>query len=137
VLCTLHTVNAPETVQRFIDLFGPRQTGLARQILASTLVGISSQRLLPAARAGRLLNAEVLVNSSRVRDMIAGAADHKELQRAIEEGDYYGMRTFDQDLIDKVRSGVVTMEDAMTYATNAHDFKLALETTEPASSGPY
>src|SRR4051794_39802241 len=137
VLCTLHTVNAPETVQRFIDLFGPRQTGLARQILASTLVGISSQRLLPAARAGRLLNAEVLVNSSRVRDMITSAADHKELHRAIEEGDYYGMRTFDQDLIAKVRSGVVTLEDAMTYATNAHDFKLALEATEPASSGPH
>jgi twitching motility protein PilT len=131
VLCTMHTVNAGETVQRFIDLFGPRQAGLARQILASTLVGISSQRLLPAMGGGRVLNAEVLVNSSRVRDMIANAADHKELQQAIEEGDYYGMRTFDQDLITKVRGGVVTMEDALAYATNAHDFKLALEASEP------
>src|SRR4051812_1986909 len=137
VLCTMHTLNATETVQRFIDLFGDRQAGLAQQVLSSTLVGISSQRLLPGANGGRVLNAEVLVNSSRVRDMIAGEVEHKDIHRAIEEGDYYGMRTFDQDLIAKVRSGVVTLEDAMTYATNAHDFKLALEATEPASSGPH
>jgi twitching motility protein PilT len=134
VLCTMHTVNATETVQRFIDLFPSRQAGLARQILASTLVGISSQRLLPAANGGRVLNAEVLVNTARVRDMISNAVEQKDIEGAIAEGDYYGMRTFDQDLIDKVRGGEVTEEDAVAYATNAHDFKLALDTTEPVTS---
>jgi len=136
VLCTMHTVNATETVQRFIDLFPAPQSSLARQILASTLVGISSQRLLPGANGGRVLNAEVLVNSSRVRDMIAEAVDQKDLNQAITEGDYYGMQSFDQDLIGKVRSGTVTMEDALAYASNAHDFRLALETTAPAASTP-
>jgi twitching motility protein PilT len=131
VICTMHTVSATETLQRFIDLFGAPHAGLARQVLASTLVGISSQRLLPATSGGRVLNAEVLVNTARVRDMIASALEPKDIERAIAEGDYYGMQTFDQDLIDKVRSGVVTMDDAMAYATDAHDFKLALQTTEP------
>jgi twitching motility protein PilT len=131
VLCTMHTVNTVETVQRFVDLFGDRQVGLARQVLASTLVGISSQRLLPGAKGGRVLNAEVLVNSARVRDMISGEVEQKDLQSAIAEGDYYGMQTFDQDLMEKVREGVVTVEDAMAYATDAHDFKLALATSEP------
>ena len=128
VLCTMHTVNAPETVQRFIDLFGSRQAVLARQVLASTLVGVASQRLLPAAGGGRALNTEVLVNSSRIRDMISNASDHKEIHDAIAEGDYYGMHTFDQCLIGKVRSGEVTMDDAVAYATDGHDFKLALQT---------
>jgi twitching motility protein PilT len=135
VLSSMHTLNATETVQRFIDLFGERQAGLARQILASTLVGICSQRLLPAARGGRALNAELLVNSARLRDMVSKGADLKEMEVAIGEGDYYGMQTFDQDLLRKVRSGVVTLEDAMAYATNAHDFKLALETT-PVEASP-
>jgi twitching motility protein PilT len=131
VLCTMHTVNATETVQRFIDLFGDRQVGLARKVLSSTLVGISSQRLLPGANGGRVLNAEVLVNTARIRDMIAQEADEKDIQQAIFEGDYYGMQTFDQDLMRKVRDGLVTMEDAVAYATDAHDFRLALKTAEP------
>jgi twitching motility protein PilT len=131
VLCTMHTLNATETIQRFIDLFGSTQANLARQVLASTLVGITSQRLLPAAAGGRVLNAEVLVNSARLRDMISKEADLKEMEDAIGEGDYYGMQTFDQDLLRKVRSGLVTLEDAMAFATNAHDFKLALDTTSP------
>ncbi|HEY1360386.1 MAG TPA: PilT/PilU family type 4a pilus ATPase [Thermoleophilaceae bacterium] len=131
VLCTMHTVNATETVQRFIDLFGSSQAGLARQVLASTLVGISSQRLLPGANGGRVLNAEVLVNSARVRDMIAGHVEQKDIEQAIREGDYYGMQTFDQDLMHQVRDGLVTVEDAIAYATDPHDFKLALDTSEP------
>ena len=50
VICTMHTINASETVQRFIDLFGERRPALARQMLAATLVGIVSQRLVPADR---------------------------------------------------------------------------------------
>jgi twitching motility protein PilT len=136
VLCTMHTVNAPETIQRFIDLFGDHQVGLARQVLAGTLVGISSQRLLPGTNGGRVLNAEVLVNTARVRDMIANGADQKELHDAIAEGEYYGMKTFDQDLMDQVRSGRVTMEDAIAYASNAHDFKLAMQTTPEPERAP-
>ena len=132
VLCTMHTINAAETVQRFIDLFGERQALLARQMLSATLVGICSQRLVPGTGGGLTLNAEVLVNSSRVRDLIANGSQ-TELDKAVKEGDYYGMRTFDQCLLSHVRAGTVTRSDALAYSTNQHDFRLMLEAEPPDS----
>jgi twitching motility protein PilT len=131
VLSTMHTLNAAESVQRIIELFGDRQAALARQVLAATLVGVSSQRLLPKVGGGRTLNAEVLVNSARVRGMISNGASQSELEEAIAEGEYYGMSTFDQNLVEKVKSGEVTVADATTYASNPHDFKLQLDSAQP------
>ena len=126
VLCTMHTLNAGETIQRFVDLFSSTRADLARRMLASTLVGVISQRLVPGVGGGRRLNAEVLVASSRVRDLIDEGADHGALHQAIFEGDYYGMRTFDQDLLEHVKSGRVSQGDAVALASNPHDFKLML-----------
>ena len=126
VLCTLHTIDAAETVHRFVDLFGERQTMLARQMLAATLIGVCSQRLISAEKGGRILNAEVLVNSARLRDLIAEGATQTELRTAIGEGEYYGMHTFDQDLMRLVRAGDVEESVAVGVATNPHDFKLLL-----------
>jgi twitching motility protein PilT len=130
VMCTMHTLDAAETIQRFVDLFGVARSELARQMLAGTLVGICSQRLIPAIAGGRVLNAEVLVNSSRVRDMISGASPQSDVRHAIAEGDYYGMRTFDQCLLAHVREGRVDRDNAVSYATAPHDFKLMLASTE-------
>ena len=127
VMCTLHTIDAAETVQRFIDLFGEGRSKLARQMLSATLVGICSQRLMPAVSGGMALLSEVLVNSSRVRNLVSEAAPQDELRKAIAEGDYYGMRTFDQCLLDLVRTGSVSEADALDFSTNEHDFKLMLE----------
>jgi twitching motility protein PilT len=126
VLCTMHTIDAAETVQRLIDLFGENRGAVARQMLAATLVGVCSQRLVPGEGGGRALNAEVLVNSARVQGLITEDADLSELHKAIKEGDFYGMRTFDQCLIEKVHSGAVAEADALQYATNTHDFRLML-----------
>ena len=76
---------------------------------------------------GLVLNAEVLVNSSRVRDLISNGKSQKEIDLAVAEGDYYGMRTFDQCLLAHVHSGMVTRTDAVAFATNPHDFQLMLE----------
>jgi twitching motility protein PilT len=130
VMCTMHTLDAAETIQRFVDLFGAARSELARQMLAGTLIGICSQRLIPAVAGGRVLNAEVLVNSSRVRDMISGASPQTDVRHAIAEGDYYGMRTFDQCLLAHVREGRADRDDAINYATAPHDFKLMLASTE-------
>jgi len=131
VLCTMHTINASETVQRFVDLFGDTQAMLARQMLAATLVGIVSQRLVPSTGGGQTLNAEVLVNSSRIRDLIANGAAQGDVDKGVKEGDYYGMRTFDQCLLAHVRAGTVTRADAIAYSTNQHDFQLMLEAKAP------
>jgi twitching motility protein PilT len=61
-----------------------------------------------------------------VRDLIGEGAPQKELHQALAEGDYYGMRTFDQCLLRLVREGVVERERALAWATSPHDFKLML-----------
>ena len=125
VLCTMHTVDAADTVKRFVDLFGEQQARVARQVLASTLVGICSQRLVPTGN-GRVLATEVLVNSARIRDLITGGGEHKELRDAIAEGEYYGMHSFDQSLTEMVLAGEVERGAAVDFSNDAHDFRMTL-----------
>jgi twitching motility protein PilT len=125
VMCTMHTTGAAETVQRFADLFTERSPELARQMLASTLVGIVSQRLVPRSGGGLVLNAEAMLNSDRMRDAIAKGST-TDIHQVIAEGEYYGMQTFDQDLMEKVRDGSIDRDQAVSYAVSPHDFKLRL-----------
>jgi twitching motility protein PilT len=126
VLCTMHTNDAGETIQRFIDLFAPRDHTLARQMLAATLVGSISQRLIPGTDGARVLNAEVLVNTTRIRDLITEGKPVSAFHEAIGEGEYYGMQTFDQDLMAHLQAGRIAADDAMSWAMEPHDFKLML-----------
>ena len=64
-----------------------------------------------------MLNSEVLVNSARIRDLIASGRPQSELDLAIREGDYYGMRSFDQCLLSKVRDGSIARAEALAFAT--------------------
>jgi twitching motility protein PilT len=127
VICTIHTSGAAESIQRFVELFGPRNEHTARELLASSLVGVVSQRLIPAADESLVLNAEILTNNARVQDLLREAAPAGTLQEAMVEGSYYGMGTFDQDLVEKVRAGTVPEKTALAYATNLQDFKLMLQ----------
>ena len=125
VLSTIHTVDAAESVNRIIDFFPPEEQRQARAMLAGTLKGVVSQRLAPRPGGdGRVAVCEVLRMTGRVRDMIENPEDTGNLPKAIEEGAYYGMQSFDQALLAHVQAGRVTMEDAMKYATSPHDFKL-------------
>ena len=95
-------------------------------MLASTLVGIVSQRLVPRSGGGGLvLNAEAMLNSDRMREAIAKGT-FAEIHQVISEGEYYGMQTFDQDLMEKVRDGSIDRDQAVSYAVSPHDFKLRL-----------
>jgi twitching motility protein PilT len=125
VLSTIHTVDASESINRIIDFFPPHQHQQARAMLAGTLKGIVSQRLVPTpGGGGRVATCEVLVMTGRVRDMITDPTQTGRLTAAITEGEYYGMQTFDQALFTHVQEGRVTMEDALRAATSPHDFKL-------------
>jgi twitching motility protein PilT len=125
VLSTIHTVDAPETVNRIIDFFPPHMHNQARAMLAGTLKDVVSQRLVPTPQGdGRVAVCEVLRMTGRVRDMIVNPEETGRLPTAISEGAYYGMRTFDQALLEHVQAGRVSMEDALRAATHPHDFKL-------------
>jgi twitching motility protein PilT len=125
VLSTIHTVDAAESVNRIIDFFQPSEQRQARAMLAGTLKGIVSQRLVPKAdKTGRVVVCEILRMTGRVRDMIVDPEQTGNLREVISEGAYYGMQTFDQALFDHLRAGRITMDDAMRAATQQHDFKL-------------
>src|SRR3954467_8711377 len=125
VLSTLHTVDASETINRIIDFFPSHQQAQARAMIAGTLKGIVSQRLVPTVDGnGRVACCEILVMTGRVHDMIMDPKLTGNLPEDIAEGSYYGMQTFDQHLLRHLQARRVGMEDALRVATSPHDFKL-------------
>jgi len=127
VLSTVHTVDAAETVNRIIDFFEPHMHQQVRAMLAGTLKGVISQRLVPSTDGGRVATCEILRMTGRVRDMIMDPAQTGRLTEVISEGAYYGMQTFDQALFHHVKAGRVDVDQALKAATSPHDFKLLLQ----------
>jgi twitching motility protein PilT len=133
VLSTLHTVDAPEAINRIIDFFPPHQHQQARAMIAGTMKGIISQRLVKTKDGnGRVATCEIMVMTGRVHDMILDPKQTGMLREVIAEGEYYGMQTFDQHLLRHLRTGVISYDEAVKVATSPHDFKLmvAAETRE-------
>jgi twitching motility protein PilT len=133
VLSTLHTVDAPETINRIIDFFPPHQHQQARAMIAGTLQGVISQRLVKTKDGqGRVACCEIMVKTGRIHDMIIDAKQTAQLPQVVAEGEYYGMQTFDQALIKHLRAGRISMDEALRSASSPHDFKLmvAAETRE-------
>jgi len=100
-----------------------------RSILAGTLRGIVSQRLLPRAEGGRVPAVEVMVTNARIQDLIRENRPD-EITDAIAAGEFFQMQSFAQSLIDLVISGEVDREIAANAATSRHDFLVALEQAE-------
>jgi twitching motility protein PilT len=135
VLSTLHTLDAPETINRILDFFPPHLQQQARVMLATTLAGVISQRLVPGLDGGRVPVAEVLVATGRVKDLILSPEETGKISEAIAEGGYYGMQTFDQDLLGHVMAGRISEEVAYETASSPHDFKLMLAAGGQRASG--
>jgi twitching motility protein PilT len=127
VLSTIHTVDATESINRMLDFFPPHQHQQARSMIAGTVKGVISQRLVPGADGGRVAVCEILRMTGRVRDMIVDPEQTGKLVEVITSGAYYGMQTFDQALFGHVKAGRVTFEDAMHVASSPHDFKLLMQ----------
>jgi twitching motility protein PilT len=125
VLSTLHTIDAVETINRIIDFFPPHHHQQVRAMLAGSLRGVISQRLVPTVNNdARVVACEVLTMTGRVRDMISDPDETGKLGEVISEGGYYGMQTFDQALLKLFNDGKISMVEALKAATHPHDFKL-------------
>jgi twitching motility protein PilT len=127
VLSTVHTVDASESINRLLDFFPPHQHNQARSMIAGTIKGVISQRLVPGANGGRVAVCEILRMTGRVHDMIKDPEMTGQLGEAIAGGEYYGMQTFDQALYHHVTAGRVSEEEALRVASSPHDFKLLLQ----------
>jgi twitching motility protein PilT len=136
VLSTVHTLDATETINRIVDFFPPHLQHQARVMLAATLRGAIAQRLVPDITGeGRVPASEVMVVTGRVQDLIMNPEETGKITEVISEGEYYGMRTFDQSLLGYVMEGRISEQVAYDYASNPHDFKLMLAAGGQRASG--
>ena len=117
VFSTLHTNNAPQTVERIIDSFPADQQSQIRMQLAGSLSGIFSQRLVPRVSGGLIPAYELLINNSAVANLIRENRTH-ELATVIETGSQLGMIDMNRSLADLVRAGEISMESAYRYSFN-------------------
>ncbi len=127
VLATLHTPDAPQTIERIIDVFPPSQQMQVKLQLASCLQGVVSQRLLPRANGeGRVLATEIMVVTPGIRNLIR-EQQIEQIPTAIQTGHQYGMHTMDKSLRDLYTQGVITYDTAIGEVKNVEEFKQLLK----------
>jgi twitching motility protein PilT len=129
VFSTLHTLDATETVNRIIAVFPPHQQRQVRIQLSSVLKAAISQRLMPRADGlGRVPAVEVMIGTAFIRDCIVDKDRTGLIHGAIAAGtSQYGMQSFDQSIFSLYQQGLVTLDEALRWATNVDEFKLKVQ----------
>jgi twitching motility protein PilT len=126
VFATLHTQDAPQTIDRIIDVFPPFQQQQVRVQLAVTLQGVVTQQLLPTADGrSRAVAAEVLVATPAVRNLIREAKIHQ-IYSTMQAGAKFGMQTMDMALVSLVRAGRVSYETAVAMCHDVEELNRML-----------
>jgi len=123
VLATLHTPDAPQTIERIIDVFPPFQQQQVKLQLADCLQGVISQLLLPRASGiGRVVATEIMIGTPAIRNLIR-EQEIEQMPTLIQTGHQYGMRTMDKSLKELYMSGVISYEIALAKAKHIEEFK--------------
>ena len=126
VLSTLHTLDAPETINRIISIFPPHHQKQIRIQLESVLKAVISMRLIPRADGkGRVPAVEILINTPFIEDCIINSEKTKLIKDAVADGvSQYGMQTFDQSLYFLYQKGLISYDEALKWTSNPDEFKL-------------
>jgi twitching motility protein PilT len=129
VFSTMHTLDAKETINRFIGLFNLEVREQIRVQLAETLVAVFSQRLVPRAdRTGVVPAVEVLINTASIKECILDPKKIDEVPMLLEKGrPVYGTQTFDQHLEELYRKGIIDFNTAIAYANKPTDMEIKLK----------
>jgi twitching motility protein PilT len=128
VFATLHTQDAPQTIDRVIDVFPTNQQEQIRVMLAATLEGVVTQQLIVNADGtGRVPCAEVLVCTSAIRNLIRQSKSHQ-IYSLMQVGGSYGMQTMDQGLAQLVKDGIISDSIAYDRSSNEEDLRNHLNT---------
>ena len=135
VISTMYTLDAMETIRRILDSFPSYLERRTRQMLATTLRMIVSQRLIPKADGnGRIVAAEILANTEAVQDKLIDPEHTDEILEVMIEGAFYGMQTIDQAITKKYDAGDVSFSDALLYVAAPREFKIAAGVGQVAAS---
>jgi twitching motility protein PilT len=117
VFATLHTNDASQALDRIIDVFPSDKRDQIQIMLAGSLQGVISQRLIPAINGGRVAAYEVLMGNEAVRNLVREGKS-RQLRNVVATGGPDGMQTIEMDLARLVSSGLITME--MAQASSAY-----------------
>jgi twitching motility protein PilT len=136
VFGTMHSANAPQAVQRLLDLFPPGERDLVRQTLSLTIRAIVSQILLPCLKEGidRIPAIEILLGNAVVRKLISESREG-DLPSVIRSSQNEGMQDFTYSLCDLIKDGSIDPREAYRYAPNIEELKMALKGIRASSSG--
>ena len=130
VFSTLHTIDSKETLARIIGIFPGDEENKIRLALSSVLQGIISQRLIISIEKKRVPAMEILIKTSRIKELIKENKDY-EILDAIKEGrDIHNTQTFDQSLLDLYKNKIISIEEALLNASDPGDLQLAINTEE-------
>ena len=132
VFSSLHTINAKETINRLIGMFPLENREQIRLMVANTLIGVVSQRLVPKRdRTGVVPVVEILVNSPLIKEALLDPAKFDHLEEYLEKGkEIYGTQTFDQHLLELYRKGLIDAKTVLEYAENPTDLELKIRGVE-------
>jgi len=123
VFGTLHTQDAPQTIDRIIDVFPAAQQGQIRAQLSVALQGIMTQTLLPTSDGcGRCVAAEILVPTPAIRNLIRESKSHQ-IYSVLQTGGAHGMQTMDASLAELVRTGKITSKMAESRAHSPEELR--------------
>jgi len=123
VLATLHTPDAPQTIDRIIDVFPPYQQRQIMVQLSNSLQGIVAQRLLPRKEEpGRVVATEVMVATPAIRNLVR-EHETEQLPTLIQTGSQYGMHTMDKSLKELFQKDIISYETAITFAKDRGEFQ--------------
>jgi twitching motility protein PilT len=122
VFATLHTNSAAQTIHRIVDVFGGEQQNQIRAQLSSSLLGIVSQRLIPAVAGGVVPACEIMFNTQAVANLIRENKVY-ELPLVIDTSSDLGMVSLNRSLAELVRKRLVTLENAFNYSPNVKELK--------------
>ena len=126
VFATLHTQDAPQSIDRIIDVFPAHQQAQVRVQLAATIQAIVTQQLLPTRDGkGRTVATEVMLATPAIRNLIREAKIHQ-ITTAMQAGGKHGMQTMDQSLAQLVRHNVIDFDTAVERCTNIEDLRRLL-----------
>jgi len=127
VISTIHTIDAVQTIDRIIDSYPSHQQGQIRAQLSNVIKGIIAQRLcIRSDMEGRIPASEVFIGTPLVKKLIL-ENKIQELYKALIQGDFYGMHTFDQDLGRLVKEKKISEQEALDKAQNPEDLTLRLK----------
>lgn len=123
VFTTLHTNSAAQTADRIVSVFPPHQQQQVRSQLASVLLGVVSQRLIPRVNGGRVLAAEIMIANSAIKSLIRDNKVHQ-IPNIIQTAASEGMISLDKVLAELVSRGEISLEDALTWSIDPKSLKM-------------